>query len=370
MPESSVAPQHTQPGVADPLFVRACRSEAIERTPIWIMRQAGRYLPEYRALRERYDFLTSCRTPELACEITLQPVRRLGVDAAILFSDILVPLPGMGVDVAFNPGPQLARTIRSADDVRRLRVPDPAESTGYVLDAIRLLRRELAGTVPLIGFAGAPLTMAAYLVEGGATKSFEAFKRLLFGAPATAEALLRVCAETVAAYLSAQVEAGAQAAMLFDTWAGQFGPRDVEATVLPRVRDVVDAVRRAAVARGVPDLPIIYYAGEAAGWLSACRTTGADVIGVDWRIGLDAARASLGDGVALQGNLDPGILLGEPSIIRREAARVIAEAGGGPGRGPARGHIFNLGHGILPSTPPDHAKLLVETVRELTEVTR
>ena len=345
-----------------PLFHRACLGERVERTPIWIMRQAGRYLPEYRALREKHDFLTSCRTPETACEITLQPVRRLGVDAAILFSDILVPLPGMGVDVAFNPGPQLARTIRSADDVRRLRVPDPAESTGYVLDAIRLLRRELAGTVPLIGFAGAPLTMAAYLVEGGATKSFEAFKRLLFGAPATAEALLRVCTETVAAYLSAQVEAGAQAAMLFDTWAGQFGPRDVEATVLPRVRDVVDAVRRAAAARGVPDLPIIYYAGEAAGWLSACRTTGADVIGVDWRIGLDAARARLGEGVALQGNLDPGILLGEPTIIRREAARVIAEAGGGPGRGPARGHIFNLGHGILPTTSVDHVQALAQHV--------
>ena len=370
MPESSVAPEHTPPKVADSLFVRACRSEAVERTPIWIMRQAGRYLPEYRALRERYDFLTSCRTPELACEITLQPVRRLGVDAAILFSDILVPLPGMGVDVAFNPGPQLARTIRSAADVRQLRVPDPEECTGYVLDAIRLLRRELAETVPLIGFAGAPLTMAAYLVEGGATKSFEAFKRLLFGAPDTAEALLRVCTDTVAAYLSAQVQAGAQAAMLFDTWAGQFAPSDVVSTVLPRVRDVVDAVRQAAVARGVPDLPIIYYAGEAAGWLDACRATGANVIGVDWRMRLDSARARLGEGIAIQGNLDPGILLGEPSIIRREAARVIAEAGGGSGRGPARGHIFNLGHGILPSTPPDHAKLLVETVRALTEVTR
>jgi uroporphyrinogen decarboxylase len=331
------------------------------------MRQAGRYLPEYRALRTKHDFLTSCRTPELACEITLQPIRRLGVDAAILFSDILVPLPGMGVEVDFNPGPQLARVVREERDVAALRVPDPNESTGYVMDAVRLIRRELDGRVPLIGFAGAPFTMAAYLVEGGGSKSFSALKRMLFGAPALAERLLDTCARTVSAYLSAQVEAGAQAAMLFDTWAGQLAPGDVRRFVLPTVRRIVEEVRAGAAARGERPVPVIYYAGEAAGWLEVAAETGADVIGLDWRLPLDVARRRLGPTVTIQGNLDPAVLLGAPAIIRAEVARVLDEARGTPGRGPATGHVFNLGHGILPDTPPDHARLVVDTVRELTE---
>jgi uroporphyrinogen decarboxylase len=352
---------------AAPLFLRACRREPVERTPVWIMRQAGRYLPEYRALRASHDFLTSCRTPELACEITLQPVRRLGVDAAILFSDILVPLPGMGVDVDFNPGPQLGRVMRNERDIDALRVPDPRESTPFVLDAVRLIRRELAGRVPLIGFAGAPFTMAAYLVEGGGSKSFASFKRLLFGEPAVAERLLDTCARTVGAYLAAQVEAGAQAAMLFDTWAGQLGPAAVRRFVLPWVRRVLDEVRAAAAAAGTPDVPLIYYAGEAAGWLGAAAETGADVVGVDWRMSLEMARRQLGPSIAVQGNLDPAVLLGTPEIIRREIARVLDEARGETGRGAAVGHVFNLGHGILPDTPPAHARLVVDTVRELTE---
>jgi uroporphyrinogen decarboxylase len=352
--------------VATPLFLRACRGEAVERTPVWIMRQAGRYLPEYRALRERYDFLTTCRTPELACEITLQPVRRLGVDAAILFSDILIPLPGMGVDVTFAPGPQLARTVRSMDDVAALRVPDPRESMAFVLDAIGLVKRELDGRIPLIGFAGAPLTMAAYLIEGGTTRSFDVFKRLIYGAPEVAAALLRMCTETVSEYLVAQVQAGADAVMLFDTWAGQLGPSQATALALPAVKRIVTRVRAAADVDGGRELPIIYYAGDAAGWLESAAATGADVIGIDWRLGLDRARARVGPDVVLQGNLDPGALLGDPDILRREIARVIAEAGGGAGRA-ARGHVFNLGHGILPSTPPDHARILVDTVRALTE---
>jgi uroporphyrinogen decarboxylase len=353
-------------GIEAPLFLRACRGEAVERTPVWIMRQAGRYLPEYRALRERYDFLTTCRTPELACEITLQPVRRLGVDAAILFSDILIPLPGMGVDVAFTPGPHLARTVRSMEDVAALRVPDPEESMPFVLDAVRLVKHELDGRVPLIGFAGAPLTMAAYLVEGGTTRSFEVFKRLVYGVPDVALALLRTCTETVSAYLTAQVRAGADAVMLFDTWAGQLGPAQATALALPAVERIVSRVRAAAGAEGRRELPIVYYAGNAAGWLAAAAATGADVIGIDWRLGLDRARALVGPDIVLQGNLDPGVLLGEPEILRREIARVVAEAGGGAGRA-ARGHVFNLGHGILPSTPPDHARILVDTVRALTE---
>lgn len=341
--------------MTEPLFLRACRGELVERTPIWIMRQAGRYLPEYRALRERHDFLTSCRTPELACEITLQPVRRLGVDAAILFSDILIPLPGMGVDVTFSPGPHLARPVRTAADVAALRVPDPDESMPWVLDALRLLRRELDPEVPLIGFAGAPFTMATYLVEGGGSKAFSGIKGLLFADPATAHALLATCAATVGRLLAAQVHAGAQAAMLFDTWAGLLGPDDYRTFALPYVRRVFEEVARAGSSLG-RDVPRIYYAGDAWGWLDATRDTCATVIGLDWRSTLGAARARLGT-LTLQGNLDPAVLLGPPSLIRERAAGVLAEAG------PA-GHVFNLGHGILPTTPPDHARVLVDAVHE------
>jgi len=349
---------------AEPLFLRACRGEAVERTPVWIMRQAGRYLPEYRAIRERHEFLTCCRTPEIACEITLQPIARLGVDAAILFSDILVPLPGMGVDVRFEPGPRLDRSVRTAADVATLRVPDPGEHTGYVMDAVRLVRRELPAGVPLIGFAGAPFTMAAYLVEGGGSRTFTALRGLLHREPATLHGLLRVCADTVAAYLREQVLAGAQAAMLFDTWAGLLSPRDVREFVVPYARHVFEAVRTAA---GLEAVRAIYYAGESAGWIEACRDTGAGVIGVDWRLNLEAARARVGRDRVLQGNLDPSVLLGPPDRIRERTRDVLEAARGAegrPGMG-SRGHIFNLGHGILPETPPEHARLVVDTVREL-----
>ena len=354
------------------LFLRACRRAPVERTPVWIMRQAGRYLPEYRAVRERYDFLTCCRTPELACEITLQPVARLGVDAAILFSDILVPLPGMGVQVEFTPAPQLAQPIRGDADVASLRVPDAREATPYVLEAVRLIRRQLGGRVPLIGFAGAPFTMATYLVEGGGSRSFSAIKGLLFSEPRTAHRLLGVCADTVASYLGEQVKAGAQAAMLFDTWAGLLAPDDIRTFVLPYATRVLAAVRTAAADAGTAGVPLIYYAGEAAGWLESCANMGADVIGLDWRLGLDAARARVGPGVALQGNLDPSVLLGPRPFIRQRTLDVLRAASGVTGDsarpGPAVGHVFNLGHGILPQTPPDHARLLVDSVREFSEV--
>ena len=367
MTEPAPAAAELVPGtLMEPLFLRACRGDAVERTPVWIMRQAGRYLPEYRALRERYDFLTSCRTPELACEITLQPVRRLGVDAAILFSDILVPLPGMGVEVAFTPGPHLARTVRTDADIDALRAPDAREATPYVLDAVREVRRALPAGVPLIGFAGAPFTMATYLVEGGGSRSFSAVKALLFARPDAADRLLDVCTRTVGSYLAAQVEAGAQAAMLFDTWAGLLGPQDVAAFVLPYVRRIFDEVRKA----GGRQVPLIYYAGDAAGWIELCADTGADVIGLDWRLRLDAARARLGPGLVLQGNLDPAVLLGPPAFIRARVADVLTAARGSQGPGPTRSHVFNLGHGILPDTPPEHARVLVDAVRELTEVAR
>jgi uroporphyrinogen decarboxylase len=336
------------------------------------MRQAGRYLPEYRAVRERYDFLTCCRTPELACEITLQPVARLGVDAAILFSDILVPLPGMGVQVEFTPAPQLAQPLRREADVASLRVPDAREATPYVLEAVRLIRRQLGGRVPLIGFAGAPFTMATYLVEGGGSRSFSAIKGLLFSEPRTAHRLLGVCADTVASYLGEQVKAGAQAAMLFDTWAGSLAPDDIRTFVLPYATRVLAAVRAAAADAGAAGVPLIYYAGEAAGWLESCADMGADVIGLDWRLDLEAARARVGAGVALQGNLDPSVLLGPRRFIRQRTLDVLRAASGLTGDrarpGPAVGHIFNLGHGILPQTPPDHARVLVDSVREFSEV--
>jgi uroporphyrinogen decarboxylase len=350
--------------VAKPLL-RTVLGERQDHPPIWIMRQAGRYLPEYRAIRAHHEFLACCQTPELACEITLQPVRRLGVDAAILFSDILVPLPGMGVDVRFEPGPRLSRGFRTRRDVNELRVPDARETTPFVLDAIRLIRRELPPGVPLIGFAGAPFTMAAYLVEGGGSKTFTTLRGLMFSDPATVHRLLEVCTATVVSYLTEQVRAGVHAAMLFDTWAGLLSPDDVQQFALPYVKRVTDAVRAAAGEADDADVPTIYYAGESAGWVEASRESGADVIGLDWRIRLDAARVRLGNSVVLQGNLDPAVLLGSPELIRERVRAVLQAARAGSGQRGSRGHVFNLGHGILPETPPDHARLLVETVREL-----
>jgi uroporphyrinogen decarboxylase len=365
----AAAPRTQEPLPAGaPLFLRAGAGEAVDRTPTWIMRQAGRYLPEYRALRERHDFLTSCRTPELACEITLQPVRRLGVDAAILFSDILVPLPAMGVPVEFHPGPVLGRRVRTRADVESLRVAEAEEATPFVMEAVRLVRRELPRDVALIGFAGAPFTLATYLVEGGGSKSFSAVKGLLFSDPDVAHALLAKCADTVASSLAAQVRAGASAAMLFDTWAGVLAPGDVGTFVVPYARRVLERVRESA--RGA-FVPTIYYAGDAAGWLEAAVETGAQVIGLDWRVDLADARRRLGRQVAVQGNLDPAVLLGPVPEIRRRAEGVLRGARGlddrpaGSRPGPARGHVFNLGHGILPQTPPEHARALVDAVREL-----
>ncbi len=345
----------------DALFLRACRGEDVPRTPVWMMRQAGRYLPEYRAVRERYDFLTSCKTPEIACELTLQPIRRFGVDAAIVFSDILIGLPGMGVDVAFAPGPKLARTIRTPADVDTLRVAPAAEATPWLLETLRLVRGALPPTVPLIGFAGAPFTVAAYLVEGGGTKNFAALKSLLYNDPATAHRLLAICAATAALSLAAQAEAGAQAVMLFDSWAGILSKDDDETFAIPYARQVMDAVASASPQGASP--PRIYYAGEgSAGRLSRVRDVRADVVGVDWRVDLDDARQKLGRGPALQGNLDPAVLLAPPQAIRERIAAVLAAAARAGG-----GHIFNLGHGILPMTPPDHAQVLVDAVREQSE---
>ena len=333
-----------------PRFISACRREPVDRVPVWIMRQAGRYLPEYREIRTRHGFLDVCHTPELATEVTLQPLRRFEFDAAILFSDILVPVDAMGCSVEFNPGPVFDHPIRSMEDVLALHAPDPIAETGYVMDAIRVLKRELPEGTPLIGFAGAPVTLATYMVEGGSSKTFDRVRRLLFEAPEVAERLLDLLTETVATYLAAQVEAGADAIQLFDTWAGLFGPADYATWAVPRIRRIADSLRPTGV-------PLIYYANGAGALLPQMRDLGVDVIGVDWRTRLDDARRILGDGIAVQGNLDPTVLYGSAEFIEQRAREVLDQASAQPG------HVFNLGHGILPDVPVESVHALVDAVR-------
>ncbi len=332
------------------LFLRAARREPVERVPIWIMRQAGRYMPEYRAVRERVDFVTLCKTPDLAAEVTLQPVDRLGVDAAILFSDILVPVEPMGFKLDFRPGPVLEPAVRTAADVERIVVPDPEVEVPFVYETIRILRRELEGRVPLIGFGAAPMTLAAYLVEGQGSKNFDHLKGLLFGEPRAAHALLEKITATLERYLVAQIDAGAQAIQLFDTWAGILSPADYREFALPYVQRLVQSLAD----RGVPR---IYFALNSAHLLDEVRECGADVIGIDWRTPLTVATERLGPGFALQGNLDPCVLLGPPDEIERRAIQVLEDGAAAPG------HIFNLGHGILPNVPVEHAQRLVEAVQ-------
>ncbi len=336
--------------MADSRFLRACRGLPVDATPVWFMRQAGRYLPEYRAIRERHDFLTMARTPELAAEVTLQPVRRLGVDAAILFADILLPLPPMGAPLRFaeGEGPIIDRPVRTRADVEALRVPDPGELS-FVAEALRLVRRELAPEVALIGFAGAPFTLASYLIEGGHSKSFERTKQIMWGDPPTWNLLLGKLADTCAGYLKLQVDAGAQAVQLFDSWVGCLAPADYEASVLPHSARVLASLGGA--------VPTLHFGTDTATLLPLMARAGGDVIGVDWRLPLSEARRLLGAQKPLQGNLDPVALLASSEAAIGAARRVLADARGGP-------HIFNTGHGLLPQTPPDLVKRLVELVHE------
>ena len=334
-------------------FLRACRREPVDRTPVWIMRQAGRYLPEYRAVRAGMPFLTLCKTPEKAAEVTLQPIDILGVDAAILFSDILIPLEPMGVGVRFDEGgPVLAPPELTLERMERLAVPDPVETVPFVLDTIRLLRRELAGRVPLIGFAGAPFTLASYVVEKGGSKDFLKLKRLLFERPEVAHALLGKLADTVGLYLRAQIEAGAQAVQIFDTWAGILSPRDYDEFAGPYVTRVIEALPK-------PGVPVIHYVNGGAGLLERMKAAGGDVIGIDWKTSLADARRRLGAEVAVQGNLDPVALFLPHEKLEQRVAEILAQGASAPG------HIFNLGHGIYPDTSPDAAKFLVECVHRL-----
>jgi uroporphyrinogen decarboxylase len=330
------------------LFLRACRGEPTERVPVWFMRQAGRSLPEYRALRERHSILEVCRTPELAVEVTLQPVRRLGVDAAILFSDIVVPLEAMGValDIAPGIGPVIDTPVRSAADVDRLGPLVPEEGVPFVLDAIAALVEEL--DVPLIGFAGAPFTLASYLVEGGPSRDHARTKALMLGDPPTWDKLMDRLSEAILAYLRAQVRAGAAAVQLFDSWAGALGPRDYRAHVAPAVTRILE---------GLSDLgvPRIHFGVGTGELLELMGGTGTDVMGIDWRVPLGRARERLGDDVVLQGNLDPALCLAPFDVVRDKAHEVLAETGG-------HRHVFNLGHGVLPDTDPDTLARLVDVV--------
>lgn len=337
------------------LFLKACRRQPVPRTPVWMMRQAGRYLPEYRAVRAQAgDFLSLCTNPELAAAVTVQPVDRLGVDAAILFSDILVIPKAMGMDLAFKEGegPVFADPIRTAADLARLKPADPGKDLAYVTDTIGLVREKLAGRVPLIGFAGAPWTVAAYMIEGRGSRDFGQAKAMLYGEPERLHALLELVTDSTLRYLQAQIDAGAQALQIFDSWGGLLSTPAFHNFSLPYLRRLVEGLK----GRGVP---VILFVKGGGLWLEALADTGADVLGLDWTMPLSQARARVGDRVALQGNLDPSVLLAPPAVIRREVAELLRDFG------PGSGHVMNLGHGITPNVPPEHAQAFIDAVREL-----
>ena len=341
------------------LLLKALLREPHERTPVWMMRQAGRYLPEYRATRAKAgSFLKLCMTPELACEVTLQPLDRFALDAAILFSGILTIPHAMqlGLEFETGEGPKIARPVRNAADVAALRVPEPTEDLRYVLDAVSLIRRELDGRVPLIGFAGSPWTVATYCVEGGSSKNFARIKAMLYESPQLMHRLLEVLTEATLVYLNAQIEAGAQAVMVFDTWGGVLTPAGYREFSLRYMERIVAGLIRERDGRRVPS--VLFTKGGGA-WLAEIAATGCDAVGVDWTTDLREARAAVGEKTALQGNLDPSVLYASPATIREHVASVLASYGEG------EGHVFNLGHGIHPDVPPEHAGAMVAAVHDL-----
>ena len=348
--------QLVKPGVLqNDLVIRAAKREPVERTPVWMMRQAGRFLPEYRAVRAKTDFLTLCKTPELAAEVTIQPVDVLGVDAAIIFSDILVLPEAMGMKLVVEEGkggPRFPEPIRNRQQIDRLSVPDPASQLRFVLDAIRATRSRLNGRVPLIGFSGAPWTLAAYMVEGAGVKDFRHAKELIFSSPKDAHVLLEKLARTVSSYLTAQVEAGAQLVQIFDTWGGLLGPDEFEEFSLRYLRQVVSTLK-------VGGAPVIVFCKDCGQSLEKIADLGAAVVGLDWKTDIGKARTMVGSYAALQGNLDPVILLSTPGRIESGVRSILEKFGKG------EGHIFNLGHGILPETPVENARYFVETVKKL-----
>ncbi|MDE0789997.1 MAG: uroporphyrinogen decarboxylase [Woeseiaceae bacterium] len=341
------------------LFLRALMRQPVSRTPVWIMRQAGRYLPEYREVRAQAgDFLNLCKNPELACEVTMQPLRRFKLDAAILFSDILTVPNAMGLGLYFEPGegPKFKRPVQSTNAIQSLSVPNVEKDLRYVFDAVRTIRRELNGDVPLIGFAGSPFTVGTYMVEGGSSREFPTIKALAKEAPDALDHLMNIIAETTIEYLNGQIDAGAQAVQIFDTWGAALDGDDFRRFSMASMQKIIDGLTREKDGRKIP---IILFTKGAGPLLADLAETGCDALGVDWTTDLATARRYVGDKVALQGNLNPGTLLESPEKIRQGVADTLASYGDGPG------HIFNLGHGITPDVDPDHLGVLVDAVHEL-----
>ena len=339
--------------VKNDTFLKACRRESVPYTPIWLMRQAGRYMKEYMDIRKKYSFLEMCKTPELACEITLQPVEKLNVDAAIIFADILLPLPGMGVSLEFakNEGPVIKNPVRSEADIEKIRIIEPKEDVPYLLDSIRMVKRELNGKIPLIGFSGAPFTLASYIIEGGSSKNYIHTKALMWKEPLLWKELMEKVSEVIIRYLNSQIDAGADCLQIFDSWVGCLGPDDYRSFALPYTKKVIDGIKK--------DVPIINFSTNTGAYIPLVKEAGGDVIGVDWRIRLDEAWERVGYDTSIQGNLDPVVLFGPLSGIKNRAKEIIDMAGGRPG------HIFNLGHGIIVDTPVENVKALVDFVHEL-----
>lgn len=334
-------------------FLKACRREDVDCTPVWFMRQAGRYMAEYRAIRAKHTLLEICAQPEIAAEVTLQPMRALGVDAAILFADILLPLMPMGIHLEFarGEGPVIHNPIGSRADVEALRVIDPCEELRHVLDAVKLVRRELDGKLPLIGFAGAPFTLASYMIEGGSSRNFVKTKQLMYGDPHTWHLLMSKLVHVIAAYLVAQIDAGAQTVQLFDSWVGALSPADYREYVVPHSQAILLAVKASGV-------PAIHFGTDTATLLPLMKEAGGDVIGLDWRVELNRGWKTIGLDRAVQGNLDPVALFAPRDELERRVKIVLQQAANRPG------HIFNLGHGILPETPVENVKAVVEMVHE------
>lgn len=343
-------------------YLRALLGQPVDKTPVWVMRQAGRYLPEYREIRAKAgDFMTLCSTPDLACEVTLQPLRRYDLDAAIIFSDILTIPDAMGLGLHFVPGegPKFKNVIRSAADIAKLGVPDMEDNLRYVMDAIRVTRREINGKVPLIGFSGSPWTLACYMVEGGSSKDFAKVKGMMFDAPEQMHALLAVLAKSVIAYLNAQIAAGAQSIMLFDTWGGALGQSNYQQFSLAYMQQIVAGLTRENDGRVVPVTLFTKGGGQ---WLEVMADTGVDGVGLDWTTDIGSARQRIGNKVTLQGNMDPCVLYASPDRVEQEVSSVLASFGEGK-----TGHVFNLGHGIHPTVDPENMTRLVDSVHRLSE---
>jgi uroporphyrinogen decarboxylase len=340
------------------LYIRALLRQPTDRTPIWVMRQAGRYLPEYRQIRAQAgSFMNLCTNPELACEVTMQPLRRFPLDAAILFSDILTIPDAMGLGLYFaeGEGPKFEKVIKSAADVQQLKRPDPATSLAYVMDAVALIRKTLDGDVPLIGFSGSPWTLATYMVEGGSSKAFAKIKRMIYGDPQTAHLLLDKLADAVIDYLNAQIESGAQAVQIFDTWGGVLAPEMFRSFSLQYLEKIVNGLHRSYDGKTIP---VVLFCKGCNSHLEALADTGCDGLGVDWTMTLAEARERVGERVSLQGNLDPAIMLTDPEIIESQVKATLASYGKGSG------HVFNLGHGITPEVDPHHMTVLTESVHK------